>query len=181
MVGDPAGSGRNETRGINRVRNKSQIPGPITGESLNALKFAFMVRAACTQFKLMEGLIRQELRLVSTTGEDEFSRVVAIMALAQSFVFHVNRAYRICRGSSHVLSGHRDRRKAFLKYIENKELDEVRNVIEHQLDPHGSTQELERFQKWLSKTGLDVSSNIVVGSLDLSAVNDYLEKLKPLL
>jgi hypothetical protein len=103
--------------------------------SKDSQNFADRVRTACSEFEALERLIQLEIKYQSKTRRTKPDRLRAIMSLANSFIFQVNRAHRICKHGIHVLGGHRAERKAFLRYVKNIGLVYVRNQNEHGFDP----------------------------------------------
>ena len=155
------------------------------------MNFALVLSLACKQFEIMDGLIQRELQIVSQGGEEESNRLVTVMALAQSFVFNVSRAYRICQHGSQVLGAHPEQRKAFLRYIESRGLVDVRDVNEHGLDRSSSgkgrrrkrsepdaSDPIGRLREWFANTGLVLSPDIQLGPLPLRIVYQELKRVE---
>jgi hypothetical protein len=100
----------------------------------DAEAFALMVETACEEFNVLNRLVRGEIRLVSdTTGMPRILMCIQ-MALAKSFVFHVARAYRICKSGSQFLRKYPSERKLFIKYLDSINLAGIRDVNEHGFD-----------------------------------------------
>jgi hypothetical protein len=161
----------------------------------DAEAFALMVETACEEFNVLNRLVRGEIRLVSdATGMPRILMCIQ-MALAKSFVFHVARAYRICKSGSQFLSKYPSERKLFIKYLDSIDLAEIRDVNEHGFDsgnparggrskdstPSMHPHEVEGMKIAVDETSLMIfDGKILIGAVNLYDVYPQVERMRQL-
>ena len=108
-------------------------PQPSNPEVSIATGFALMLETACEDFEILQRMIRQEIKLVSGNGIEDYRAHPRIqMALAKSFLFNLVRARRICKDGAGSLTVDRAERTRFLKAT--AAVVDVRDANEHGFD-----------------------------------------------
>jgi hypothetical protein len=156
-------SGTEDLTGMHSSNASSQPAGP---ELSVARGFALMLETACEDFEVLQRLIRQETRMLFATGGREDFRAVhsTEMALAKSFVFHVQRARRICEHGAGALAVDRTERKRFLSAT--AKVLGVRDVNEHGYEP-GADSKPSIHRHGENFAALDETSMIVLGDQNI--------------
>lgn len=148
----------------------------------DAPSFALMLEKGCEAFTVLDSLLRGESRIFSQNIK---ATPCVQMALAQSFIFYIRRAYRICKGSKSLKIPSAEK-ELFLTNL--ADIRKIRDVNEHGFDPDGpnkrSKPSMHVHQVGGMKIAVDETSLVVlpghikVGPLNLYDAYSHAERMR---